>query len=64
MGHRENVTAATDKLNAHNDQTPSLIEARNNAIKAASADEVPGTVLSRWTGLSPAHVRRITNEEE
>lgn len=62
MGHRELVTAAAEELAAHTAQTKTLLDARNEAIKAASGDEVPDRAISRWTGLSPAQVRRITHE--
>lgn len=61
MGHRETVTAAADALKAHAEKKNQLLTDRNEAIKAASADEVPDMALSRWTGLSPAQVRRITH---
>lgn len=60
MGHRETVTAAAEALKAHAARKAELLTARNAAIEAASADEVPDLALSRWTGLSPAQVRRIT----
>ena len=62
MGHRESVTAAADALAEHTQRKKDLLDERNRAIKAASADEVPDMALSRWTGLSPAQVRRITHE--
>jgi hypothetical protein len=62
MGHRETVTAAADALAEHQTTRKALLEQRNAAIKAASEDEVPDMALSRWTGLSPAQVRRITHE--
>ncbi len=62
MGHRELVTSAADALAEHAKTKKGLLDARNQAIKAASADEVPDMALSRWTGLSPAQVRRITHE--
>lgn len=61
MGHRETVTAAAEELTEHNKRQKELIEARNAAIKAASADEIPDRAISRWTDLSPAQVRRITH---
>lgn len=60
-GHRETVTAAAAELAEHTKTRKALIEARNTAIKAASADEIPDRAISRWTGLSPAQVRRITH---
>lgn len=62
MGHRETVTDAADALKEHAAKRAELLAARNAAIKAASEDEVPDMALSRWTGLSPAQVRRITHE--
>lgn len=62
MGHRETVTDAADALKEHAAKRAELLDARNAAIKAASEDEVPDMALSRWTGLSPAQVRRITHE--
>lgn len=62
MGHRESVTAAAAALTEHAEQKKALLEARNQAMKVASQDEVPDMALSRWTGLSPAQVRRITHE--
>lgn len=62
MGHRETVTEAADALKDHATKRAALLAARNAAIKAASEDEVPDMALSRWTGLSPAQVRRITHE--
>lgn len=61
MGHRETVTAAAEELKEHTKRQKALIDARNIAIKAASADEIPDRAISRWTGLSPAQVRRITH---
>lgn len=62
MGHRELVTDAAAALADHAERRKALLDARNQAIKAASKDEVPDMALSRWTGLSPAQVRRITHE--
>lgn len=62
MGHRETVTEATGALRIHEAQRQALLKARNRAIKAASEDEIPDRAISRWTGLSPAQVRRITHE--
>lgn len=62
MGHRETVTDAADAVKEHAARRKALLEQRNAAIKAASEDEVPDMALSRWTGLSPAQVRRITQE--
>jgi predicted mannosyl-3-phosphoglycerate phosphatase (HAD superfamily) len=62
MGHRELVTEAADALKEHAERKKALLDERNEAIKAASADEVPDMALARWTGLSPAQVRRITHE--
>lgn len=62
MGHRESVSQAADALREHTAQRKRLLEERNAAIKAASEDEVPDMALSRWTGLSPAQVRRITHD--
>lgn len=64
MGHRESVTDAAEALKEHTARRKGLLAARNAAIKAASQDEVPDMALSRWTGLSPAQVRRITHETE
>lgn len=61
MGHRETVEAAAAALKAHAERKNELLNARNAAIEAASADEVPDMALSRWTGLSPAQIRRITH---
>lgn len=62
MGHRETVTEATGALRIHEARRAALLKARNQAIKAASADEIPDRAISRWTGLSPAQVRRITHD--
>lgn len=62
MGHREDVTAASEALTEHTERRKDLLEKRNAAIKAASGDEVPDMALARWTGLSPAQVRRITHD--
>lgn len=62
MGHRETVTDAAAALADHAERKKALLDERNRVIKAASDDEVPDAALSRWTGLSPAQVRRITRE--
>ena len=62
MGHRETVTATAEALAQNAERQKALLEERNQAMKAASTDEVPDMALSRWTGLSPAQVRRITHE--
>lgn len=62
MGHRETVTDSAEALKRHAAERKGLLDARNAAIKAASEDEVPDMALSRWTGLSPAQVRRITHD--
>lgn len=66
MGHKETVTAAVKALRDHDKRREQLMQNRNDAIRAAGSrdgDEVPAAAISRWTGLSEPHVRRLIAQD-